>query len=341
MVDSILFVQTHGIGDVIMCLPTLRVLRQNMPETRIAVLVKSQTEANIFENLNSVNEAFIYRDKNIFRLFSLLFTLRRRKFKVGIVGYAVNPRLAFMLFCLIGIHYTVGYSKNLKIRSFTHTLDERPGHKIHKNLQLLERFGIRTQNKGDYRPKLTFSIHELNWAYNWLKKLKLNEKTIIGFTPGSGKIEAHKQWPIENFQLLSDRILKKYKKAQIIIFGNTLNYEPAELIARSFPDRITNLAGKFTLRQTATLISKCSVIIGGDNGLLHIAASLGIFTLALFGPTNFNLTGPYGDSVRILSLNLPCSPCYHSLPTGCEDPICMSKLRPQLVMNELSNILNI
>jgi len=341
MEDSILFVQTHGIGDVIMCLPAIRVLRQKKPEARIAVLVKSKTEASIFENFNSVDEIFIYRDKIFFRLFRLLLMLRRSKFKTGIVGYAVNPRLASLLFSLIGIHNSVGFPKNLKTRLFTQTLDERPGHKIQKNLQLLEGLCIKASNKQDYRPKWILSAQEINWASKQYKKLKLDEKTVIGFTPGSGKVEAHKQWPIESFQLLSDQILKKYKKGQILIFGNTLDYELGDLIARSYPDRVANLAGKFTLRQTAALISKCEVIIGGDNGLLHIAASLGISILALFGPTNFNLTGPCGDSVRMLSLNLHCSPCYHILPKGCKNPLCMSKLSSQSVMNELSIIVNI
>ena len=341
MEDSILFVQTHGIGDIIMCLPAIRVLRQKKPEARIAVLVKSKTEASIFENFNSVDEIFIYRDKIFFRLFRLLLMLRRSKFKTGIVGYAVNPRLASLLFSLIGIHNSVGFPKNLKTRLFTQTLDERPGHKIHKNLQLLEGLGIRISNKQDYRPEWILSTQELNWAHSSFNKLKLKGKIVIGFTPGSGKVEAHKQWPMESFRLLSDKILKKNKKTRILIFGNSSDHELGNSIARSFGDRVINLTGQFTLRQTAALISKCTVIIGGDNGLLHIAASLGIPTLAFFGPTNFGLTGPCGDSVRMISLNLNCSPCYPSLPTGCTNPICMSELNPQLVMNELSNLLNI
>lgn len=341
MVDSILFVQTHGIGDVIMCLPAIRVLRQKKPEAKITILVKSKTEASILENLNLVNEVFIYRDKKLFRLFRLLWMMRRRKFKAGIVGYAVNPRLASLLFSLIGVHNSIGFPKNLKTRPFAQTLDERPGHKIHKNLQLLEGLGIRISNKQDYRPEWILSTQESNWAHSWFNKQKLDGKIVIGFTPGSGKVEAHKQWPIENFHILTDQILKTFKKNRMLIFGNSSDHKLGNSIARSFGERVINLAGQFTLRQTAALISQCAVIVGGDNGLLHIAASLGIPTLALFGPTNFNLTGPYGDSVRMISLNLDCSPCYHSLLKGCSNPICMSELNPQLVMNEISNLLNI
>ena len=96
--DSILFVQTHGIGDVITCLPTLQALRKKMPKAKIGILVQSKLEASIFKNLNLVDEIFKYRDKNLFHLIKLLLTLRRKKFKVGIVGYFVNAKLAFLLF---------------------------------------------------------------------------------------------------------------------------------------------------------------------------------------------------------------------------------------------------
>jgi ADP-heptose:LPS heptosyltransferase len=43
---------------------------------------------------------------------------------------------------------------------------------------------------------------------------------------------------------------------------------------------------------------------------MHIAASLGVPTIAIFGSTDPKLTGPLGDNVRIIKKGIECSPCF-------------------------------
>jgi ADP-heptose:LPS heptosyltransferase len=64
------------------------------------------------------------------------------------------------------------------------------------------------------------------------------------------------------------------------------------------------------LKQIASLMKKCKIFLGVDTGLLHLAAALGVCTIALFGPTSPSLTGPYGEGHKVLKKSLPCSPCF-------------------------------
>jgi len=49
----------------------------------------------------------------------------------------------------------------------------------------------------------------------------------------------------------------------------------------------------------AAVLSQCSLFIGNDSGITHLAAALGVPTIALFGPTDPYVWGPRGTKVYI------------------------------------------
>jgi ADP-heptose:LPS heptosyltransferase len=51
------------------------------------------------------------------------------------------------------------------------------------------------------------------------------------------------------------------------------------------------------LDRAAALLARCSLVVGVDTGLLHIAAAVGTRYVGLFGPTNPLVTGPYDRSL--------------------------------------------
>ena len=57
-----------------------------------------------------------------------------------------------------------------------------------------------------------------------------------------------------------------------------------------------NLAGKTSITELTNYISSLDVFITGDSGPMHIAASLQIPTIALFGPTNHFETSQWKNS---------------------------------------------
>jgi ADP-heptose:LPS heptosyltransferase len=78
------------------------------------------------------------------------------------------------------------------------------------------------------------------------------------------------------------------------------------------------------LKQAAALIQQCRLLISNDSGPMHIAAALKIPTVAIFGPTNAQLQGPYGKIHEIAQkIDLNCLGCNQ---TSCEHNACMQKL---------------
>jgi ADP-heptose:LPS heptosyltransferase len=55
-----------------------------------------------------------------------------------------------------------------------------------------------------------------------------------------------------------------------------------------------------SLADLCQAIKECSVFVGHDTGVTHLAAALGVPTIALFGPTDANVWAPLGEHVRVI-----------------------------------------
>ena len=79
------------------------------------------------------------------------------------------------------------------------------------------------------------------------------------------------------------------------VWAGAQSLESPKCIPRNF----INLTGKTTLQELIRLLSDARLVVGNDSGPLHLAAALGVPTLALFGPTDPARYRPYpGDDLQ-------------------------------------------
>jgi len=124
---------------------------------------------------------------------------------------------------------------------------------------------------------------------------------------------------------------------QIILVGSAKEKESIDL---SLYPASTITAFDLSLPQSAYLISQCKYFVGNDSGPTHIAAALGVPTFALFGATRIKKNRPIGRHVRIIKLDLPCSPCqYEGWWNTCSEYECMTFLMPSRVALSIHNYL--
>lgn len=107
-----------------------------------------------------------------------------------------------------------------------------------------------------------------------------------------------KTWPAERFVDMTHRLTKLFgplPKAYVAVLGGPGEQERrmAEPVLKALPNAV-DLVGKLSLPEVAAVLSRASLYVGNDSGLMHIAAATGVPTLGLFGPTPASEYGPVG-----------------------------------------------
>ena len=299
----------NWIGDAVMTLPALRLLRKALPEARISLLVRPWV-APLFEKDPNVDEIIIYGDeyRGIIGKIKLARMLNKKGFCSAVLFQNAFDA-AFIAF-LAGIKGRVGYNRD--VRSFLLTTavpvpqNERKVHHINYYLNLLEQLGIKEEYSAPY---LYLSLDERLSARNLLKDMR---RPILGINPGA-EYGSAKRWFPERFAEVANWFLKD-TKGSAVIFGGRNEVGIAQEINKLIPENKLLLAGETSLRELVSLISECDVFVTNDSGPLHIAYAVGTPLVAIFGSTDPELTGPppeaEGSSNVVITPSLSCSPCF-------------------------------
>ena len=115
--------------------------------------------------------------------------------------------------------------------------------------------------------------------------------SAVVFCPGAGGRE--KRWPLECWERLLEAFLTRSSKRVILLAGPAEEGEPLERLSENREDRVT-LARNLSLDDLPDLLSRVEAYVGHDSGVTHLAAMMGVATLALFGPTDPRRWGPLG-----------------------------------------------
>ena len=321
-----------GIGDTLMFTPTLKVLRQAFPFAKIDALVMYKGTKSLLESSPDLDRVihwnFIQQGKKRSALFCL--KLRRNLYDLSLTAYPSNRYEYNVVSLLIGAKLRVGHQYNVKCSyktdhiAFHHRATESKANNLHnveENLKLLECLSIDPKFYAPHRLCLYLSRQDEISAEQFLRTYREpNASLLTGIHPGSGETKnLHlKRWPIDNFAQLADWLIEK-KNHQVFVFGGDnekqLRHKLIQRMAQN-PVLVENLS----FRQTAALIQRCNVFVSADTGLMHAAAAVGTPAITLYGPTNPNLTFPWGSCYQIVKKDLTCSPCYFLFEYGSNLP---------------------
>jgi heptosyltransferase II len=162
---------------------------------------------------------------------------------------------------------------------------------------------------------------------------------VVALCPGA-EFGPAKQWPARHYAALASALLREGK--QLWLFGSTRDAGvSAEIISAIDPDLRANcfdLCGRTTLDQAIDLLAESSLVVSNDSGLMHIGAALGRPLVVLYGSTSASFTPPLTSKARLLSLDLPCSPCFkRECPLQHLD--CLNKLEPMRALAAVHELL--
>jgi len=186
--------------------------------------------------------------------------------------------------------------------------------------------------------KLSISDLEEGNGKKFLKNHGLKGDYFV-VTPGAAW--GQKRWPANYYSILIDKIKERYDLSAVLIGGvNDINCNDITSMSNN---TIIDVHGKTDLRESLAIISNAKFILGSDTGFLHAGESLGISAITILGPTSRE-TGAgvfLNNSRTIENTNLWCRPCSQngSLPCYRKEQYCMTKLTPDIVINEVSKVI--
>jgi lipopolysaccharide heptosyltransferase II len=322
---KILIVKLCCIGDAVFITPLLRGLRSSFPSAEISYLASGWIK-NIVEQVHYVDRVITYdapfKNGMLCKLkdtINLIKELRKNKYDVVIIGHR-NPFFS-IVGLLAGINVRVGFSSKY-CWLLTHTTKFDPSsYEIDRYLNLLKLLGIKYESQ---RTEIHPLEDEIKLVKEKLVEYNIGEKCkIVGLFPGGGENPGTsmsiKRWDLDSYVELSKLILKNSSSVIFLLGGNDderLN-KSIETKIGTLEARVFNLTGKFGLRSLPALLQRCSVVVGGDSGPVHIAAAVGTPTIFLFGPSDPRLVAPKNSNSVYLWKQVSCSPCY--TPTTVQD----------------------
>ena len=321
--SKILIINVNWIGDVLFSTPFIKAIRKANPNSYIACMVVPRCK-EILEDNPHLDKLIIYDEdiahKDIFGKMRLISSLRSEKFQRVFVLHKSLTRT--LIATLSKIPVRIGYS--LKKRNLFLTIKipqpQIPIHRVEYFLNIAAAAGIDISDKD-----LVFQVppKDIEFAQRLLKEagIKENEKFVV-INPGGNWMP--KRWPHENFAKLADNLVEKYD-VKVVITGAPKDTEVAKTIASIMKHKPIILAGKTTLKQLGAVLKKASLVISNDTGPMHVAVSQKTPTIALFGPTSKDITGPYGKSeYAAIQKDIGCIiPCYN---LKCKDNKCIKAI---------------
>lgn len=327
----------NWIGDLVMATPILADLRAAYPDARITAMCRAPI-CELLKEDGHIDELFCFSRVSGFSRHAerrnIMEKLRSGSYDLGIL--LTHSFSSAWLFWRARIPYRLGYDGNGRSLLLTKslplpvTLEEQ--HLVTTYKMLLAPLGIPVSKT---HPCLYLTEQEKEAAGELLYRHQIPRgATLVGINPGATYGSA-KCWIPDRFREVTQLLLRD-PNLYFVYFGDLSMLSLVKEICRDLPSRVVNLAGLTSLRQLASLICQCSVLLTNDSGPMHIADALNVPVVALFGSTSPIVTGPY-RARSVIQKSVACSPCYQR---RCPiDFRCMTSIQTDEVYREILHVL--
>ena len=289
MAGRILVIRGGALGDFILTLPAIRLLREKFPDSplevlghlHIATLAEGRYYASSIRSIESSRlSAFFHPDAPL------------------------DPELCRYF---AGFHQILSYiydhdkvfQSRLRMAGAQNLISASPkigqdGHAARQLARPLEEFSMRLE---DPAARIFPSAADLSEAQVLLSGLA---RPLVAIHPGSGS--KSKNWPLERWLQVQAEILRNRKVGHLLVVGGESDFPQLSRMRRAASSRQTVLTN-LPLPLLGSVLSRCSLFIGHDSGVSHLAAAAGARCLLIFGPTNPDVWAPANDAVEVLRAN--------------------------------------
>ena len=285
MKPRILVIRGGAIGDFILTLPALRLIREAFPNSHIEIIG--------YRHIIALAEGRYYADATRSIEFGPLagFFARAGTLDAELIEYFASfHQVISFLFDPDGI-----FQRNLErcgVKRFlqAHVKIDDSAHAAQQLARPLEALALYLE---DAAPVVFPNEQDRAFAEEFLRE---QIEPLVAVHPGSGS--PRKNWPISHWRELLQMVLSE--RGRVLVVGGEADYASLGELRDEFGSRLL-VAQDLPLPSLAAILQQCAQFIGHDSGISHLAASVGAPCLLLFGPTDPHVWAPANPGVRVLS----------------------------------------
>lgn len=302
-----LLIRLSAVGDVVNTLPAVTAVRASFPDAHLTFVVEDKA-ADVIVGHPDLDQAVIFPRKRWRGRWTSAETRREvLRYVRGLRTPRYDVLLDFQGNLKSGLHdlvagvpvrigFTRAHSKEMN-HWFTN-VRVAPGaqrqNRVQKNLALLAPLGV---DLAAARYRLPTSASSERVVADFLSAVGTRARHFVLLHPGTSEYGSQKRWSLDRFAGLADAIAKELGLAVLVAWG------PGE---RAMADEIAQKSCALVALETrslldlAELIRSARVFVGADSGPLHLASAVGTPSVALFGPKDPAIYGPYNPRARVV-----------------------------------------
>jgi len=326
VVRSVLFIRPGGIGDAVLLLPAISLLKTKFPDSGIDVLCEKRN-AGIFGLSGAIRRIYLY-DRQ-----TELIGCIRNNYDV-VIDTEQWHRLSAVAAYFTKAPIRIGFGTNERGKLFTHNIPySHDDYEVNSFLKLIEPL---TAGSAEFSPEVPFIDIEGGDSLPFLEGFSEKDDALVAIFPGASVPE--RRWGGDKFGKVAEGLIRRGYK--VVVVGSAGDGREAAEIRKYAPAAI-DLTGKTSLAEVAALLKRCRLLITADSGLMHIACAVGTPTVSLFGSGIEKKWAPQGGRHIIINKRLKCSPCTKfGYTPGCEKGVeCLSLISPDEVICAVEKLL--
>lgn len=341
--------QTAFPGDAFLSVPLLKRIRQWDPESRIVLACRPGLK-DFFLKHELADEVIEIDKKSAGGRALALKNLRAQVWDVIFVPHE-SPRTALWIWRLRAKRAKIGFAKWWNRFIFTHRVQKPTEYP-----DALRQLSLLTPV--DFTLAEIFGGEDFEQYKNPQTQdspLRMNQPTIPEFASmrvfagrsepkkiflAPGSVWATKRWTESGYAALAQLLIRRGYQVELV--GSQAEKELCDRISQKVGG-VINHAGRTSLAGLVELLATGEALVSNDSGAMHAAASSGLPTVAIFGPTTLALGfRPWNDRSVVVQKRLKCRPCgkhgAERCPIGTHE--CMESITPGEVLTALEDLID-
>lgn len=305
----------NWLGDCVMSAPVIAAIKKSRPGVSVSLMMKKGVEG-LGRLIPGVDDVITLDGDS-----AATSTAKRARYDAALI-LPNSFRSAWEIW-RVGVPVRVGYACGFRSSLLTHRVKRPPRHTLH-----MTEYYFRVAQA--LFPEITIGGASLavpsSAAQNSHELLPKTGRPLVGLGFGASYGDA-KMWPKERY---AELIARLSETADVVLLGAESDRGLEREILTLADGKAVSLVGKTDLAALAAVMSRLSLYVTNDTGPMHMAAGLGVPTMAIFGPTSPEETRPLGANVAVIRHKADCAPCFkRECPT---DHRCMTAVTVDEIM---------